>query len=125
MSFRRALAVCAFGLVILGTSVPGAEPLDAPSEAALRETLRALKRSAGTKAPGADPRLGSAGSSSELYEVAGEVLRELAERHGGDPLKMAAALERAKKDPQGFAASLSPSTRARLKALADKVPAAE
>jgi hypothetical protein len=125
MSLRSALATFALGLLLLGTSVGRAEPLDASSDAALRETLRALQGGAGTKAPGADPRLGSVASSSDLYEVAGEVFRELTERHGGDPAKMSAALERAKKDPEGFAASLSPSTRARLKALADKVPAAE
>ena len=125
MSPRSALIALSLGLLVFGRSIGRAEPLDASSDAALRETLRALQGGTGTKAPGADPRLGSVGSSSELYEVAGEVFRELAERHGGDPAKMSAALERAKKDPEGFAASLSPSTRARLKALAAKVPADE
>jgi hypothetical protein len=32
------------------------------------------------------------------------------------------ALERAKSDPEGFAASLNPATRARLAALAAKLP---
>jgi hypothetical protein len=32
-------------------------------------------------------------------------------------------LARGKRDPEGFAASLSPATRARLKALAAKMPA--
>lgn len=125
MSLRSVRAALALGLLLLGTGVAQAEPLDESSAAALRETLRSLQGGAGTKAPGADPRLGSVGSSPELYDVAGEVLRELAERYGGDPEKMSAALERAKNDPEGFAASLTPATRARLKALAGKAPAAE
>jgi hypothetical protein len=54
--------------------------------------------------------------------VAGAVLTELAERNGGDPDRMTAAIERAKSDPEGFAAMLSPATRARLSALAAKLP---
>jgi hypothetical protein len=124
MSMRTLLAGLVVG-VLLGPAVAHPERLDRQSAAALEETLRLLQGSVGTPAPGADPRLGDLAGSQALYDLASQVFRELAERYGGDPEKMTEALARAKNDPEGFAASLTPATRARLKALADTVPAAK
>ena len=124
MSVRALVGILAVGLLV-GTVAPRAETLDDGSARALSETLRTLQGSTGKKAPGADPRLGSLGESQELYDLASQVFTELTERYGGDPKKMSGALARGKSDPAGFAASLSPATRARLKALAEKMPASE
>jgi hypothetical protein len=109
--------------VLLAACTARAADLDDASANALRETLRGLTADA-PGAPAADPRLGSLGRSQELYDVAAQVLTELAERCGGDPDKMSDALTRGKNDPAGFLATLSPALQARLKVLADKVPAA-
>ena len=119
----RALAGTLVVSLLLGTGLSHAGSLDDGSARALSETLRTLQGSAGTKAPGADPRLGSLAESEELYDLASQVFTELTERYGGDPEKMSEALARGKRDPEGFAASLSPATRARLRALAAKMPA--
>ena len=121
---RRLLPALLLGSILAVCSVP-AETLDAPSTRALEETLRSLGGAAAGLAQ-TDPRLAPIARSPELqrelYEVAGAVLSELVEQNGGDPARMSQALERAKSDPGGFAASLSPATRARLSALAAKLP---
>jgi hypothetical protein len=124
MSTRTLVGALAMSL-FLGIGLCRAETLDDGSAKALSETLRTLQRSAGKRAPGADRRLGSLAESEELYDLASQVFTELTERYGGDPKKMSEALARGKSDPAGFAASLSPATRARLKALAEKMPASE
>ena len=110
--------------LLLVAGVAHAAGLDDDSANALAETLRGLTPGAAAGAPAVDPRLGSLGTSQEFYEVAGQVLTELTERCGGDPDKMSEALVRGKNDPEGFMGTLSPALRARLKALADKAPAA-
>ena len=122
---RRLLPALLLGSILAVCSAP-AGPLDAPSNEALEQTIRSLGGAAAGLAH-ADPRLAPLASSPELtrelQEVAGAVLTELAEQHGGDPDQMQKAIARAKSDPEGFAASLSPATRARLSALAAKLPA--
>ena len=53
--------------------------------------------------------------------MAGQVLTELTQNSGGDAQKMLQAVERAKADPAGFAAMLSPATQQRLRELAVKL----
>jgi hypothetical protein len=64
---------------------------------------------------------GSDALAQELYAVAGDVLRELAQVSGGDPQKMLQAVDRARTDPAGFAAMLSPATLQRLRDLSVKI----
>jgi hypothetical protein len=64
---------------------------------------------------------GSDALAQELYAVAGDVLRELAQVSGGDPQKMLQAVDRARTDPAGFAAILSPATLQRLRDLSVKI----
>lgn len=108
--------------VLLFACAAGAADLDDASASALAQTLRGLSAGSAVGAPAVDPRLGSLGGSQELYDVAAQVLTELAERCGGDPDKMTEAVTRGKDDPEGFLATLSPALRARIKALADKAP---
>jgi hypothetical protein len=79
------------------------------------------------KPPALDPQLQALAESpelsKELYELAGDIFSELVQSTGGDIGRMNDAVARAKSDPEKFAASLSPATRARLKALADKIEA--
>ena len=112
----------------LGLAVPGAavEPVDDASARALEQTLRSLAGGGGAALEQQDARLAPIARSPELtrelYDVAGAVLTELVERYGGDPERMSDAITRAKNDPESFAATLSPATRARLAALAAKLP---
>jgi phage-related minor tail protein len=64
---------------------------------------------------------GSDALTQEFYAVAGQVLTELAQNTGGDAQKMLQAVERAKTDPAGFAAMLSPATQQRLRELSVKI----
>ena len=123
---RRLVPVLLLGSILAVCSAP-AEPLDAPSARALEQALGSLGGGGGAAIEQQDPRLAPIARSPELtrelYDVAGAVLTEIAEQNGGDPERMTAALTRAKSDPEGFVASLSPATRARLTALAAKLPA--
>jgi hypothetical protein len=117
---RRLLLSTGLSLaVLLATSVAGAEPLDDASADALQQTLGTLRQGARTQP--LDGRLGAIEQSpamqQELNDLAAAVFSELAAEHGGDPDAMAAALARGKNDPAGFAASLSPATRAKLEKL--------
>jgi hypothetical protein len=121
---RRLLPALLLAFLLAVCSAP-AEPLDDPSARALEQALGSLGAGGGSAIEQQDPRLAPIARSPELtrelYEVAGAVLTELAERSGGDPERMNEALARAKTDPEGFANSLSPATRARLSALAAKL----
>jgi hypothetical protein len=83
--------------------------------------------STGTQTPPIDPRLKALADSpdlnQELYELAAQVFSEITEATGGDVSKMDEMVARGKSDPAAFATSLSPATRARLRALADKIAA--
>jgi hypothetical protein len=59
--------------------------------------------------------------TQELYALAADVFRELAESSGGDLSKMSQTLERARTDPAGFAAGLSPQTLERLRQLSIRI----
>jgi hypothetical protein len=102
-----------------------ADDLDPDSSAALSEALGSLRKTPPGKAGALDPRLGALEQSPELErefsDLAAAVMTELASRYGGDPEKMAAAAARGKSDPEGFAAMLSPATRAKLKSLSRKL----
>jgi hypothetical protein len=106
--------------------------LDPASAEALSATLRMLadppSRGEAIGTPGAaeiDRQVQSlAGSSQlaqEMYEIAAAVFADLTRSSGGDTVRMSAALERAKSDPAGFAARLSPETLQRLRELSTKI----
>ena len=110
-----------------------AQPLDPASQSALDKTLQILldpqarsgelsKSSQGTAVDQQVRALtGSDALTQELYQVAGDVLKELAQSTGGDPQKMLLAVDRARTDPAGFAAMLSPATLQRLRDLSVKM----
>src|SRR5690349_7157653 len=79
------------------------------------------------RTPPTDPRLHALAESPELnqefYELAAAIFAEMTEAAGGDVSKMDEAVARAKSDPAAFAASLSPATRARLRALGERIEA--
>ena len=64
---------------------------------------------------------GSSQLAQEMYGVAAAVFADLARSSGGDAARMSDALERAKSDPAGFAARLSPETLQRLRELSTKI----
>ena len=128
---RGAFVVAVLGWVMLGPA--SAQPLDPASQSALDKTLQILldpqarsgelsKSSQGTAVDQQVRALaGSDALTQELYQVAGEVLKELAQSTGGDPQKMLLAVDRARTDPAGFAAMLSPATLQRLRDLSVKM----
>jgi hypothetical protein len=59
--------------------------------------------------------------TQELYALAADIFSELAQASGGDLAKISQALERARMDPAGFAAGLSPQTLERLRQLSIRI----
>jgi hypothetical protein len=125
-------------LALAAASPAEAQALDPSSQDALNKTLQILldpnarageiaKNSQGTAVDQQVRALaGSEALTQEFYAVAGQVLTELVQSTGGDTQKMLQAVERAKTDPTGFAAMLSPATLQRLRdlsvKLSDKTP---
>ncbi len=121
-------------VVLLGAAMPiHAQGTDPAAAAALAETLKALTDPTGrgllhgTDAQAAEVGrqvnsiAGSPQLAHEVYSLAAEVFAELVHSTGGDVAKLYEALDRAKSDPRGFAATLSPQTLERLKELSDKI----
>jgi len=129
---RRLVPVVALALLTSAGST-GAQPLDPRSQDALGQTLqimldpnaRAAELAKSPQGATADQEVraltGSDALTQEFYAVAGQVLTELTQNSGGDAQKMLQAVERAKADPAGFAAMLSPATQQRLRELAVKL----
>jgi hypothetical protein len=124
----------AVALAFLTSAGPAAtQPLDPTSQDALNQTLqilldpnaRAAELSKNPQGAAVDQQVrdltGSEALTQEFYAVASQVLGELAQNSGGDAQKMLQAVERAKSDPAGFAAMLSPATQQRLRDLAIKL----
>jgi hypothetical protein len=133
---RRTILHVALVLAALLLPCAPAESLDPTSADSLRDVLRMLEDPAartgaertGKQTPPLDPRLKGALADSpelnqELYELAAQIFSEITEATGGDESKMDEMVARGKSDPAAFAASLSPATRARLRALAEKIEA--
>jgi hypothetical protein len=107
--------------------------LDSASRQALDETRQVLKdKNAREKEINKDSRAqyvdkqvkslgGNAENAESIYGLSADVMEELVKKTGGDPVKMMEILEKAKKDPEGFAKSLSPSTQSKIRGLAGKV----
>ncbi len=132
MTYRRlALAGTLIALASLGEAA--AQALDPTSQDALNKTLQILLDPGARNAEIAKSPVGSAmdqqvrtlaGSDAltqEFYALAGQVLADIAQNTGGDAQKMLQAVERAKTDPAGFAAMLSPATQQRLRDLSVKL----
>jgi len=129
---RRLVPVVALVLLASAGST-GAQPLDPRSQDALGQTLqimldpnaRAAELAKNPQGATVDQQVraltGSDALTQEFYAVAGQVLTELTQNSGGDAQKMLQAVERAKADPAGFAAMLSPATQQRLRELAVKL----
>jgi hypothetical protein len=110
-----------------------AQALDPTATEALSATLRMLldpaQRSAaiaGSPQAGAvDQQIraltGSDALTQELFALAADVFQELTQASGGDPVKMTQTLDRARTDPAGFAAMLSPATLERLRQLSTRI----
>ena len=132
MILRRLVPVVALALLASAGST-GAQPLDPRSQDVLGQTLqimldpnaRAAELAKNPQGATVDQQVraltGSDALTQEFYAVAGQVLTELTQNSGGDAQRMLQAVERAKADPAGFAAMLSPATQQRLRELAVKL----
>ena len=121
-------------LLVGGAATPArAQSLDPATQDTLDKTLRILldpaarsgEVSRSSQGAAVDQQVralaGSEALTQEVYALAGQVLSELVQSTGGDTQKMLQALDRAKTDPAGFAALLSPATQQRLRELAVKL----
>jgi len=129
---RRLVPMVALALLASAGST-ASQPLDASSQDALSQTLqilldpnaRAAELAKNPQGATVDQQVraltGSDALTQEFYAAAGQVLSELTQNSGGDAQKMLQAVERAKADPAGFAAMLSPQTQQRLRDLAVKL----
>jgi hypothetical protein len=107
--------------------------LDQASRQAMEDTSKMLKdRNAREKEINKDSRAqymdqhvksvgGNAENTDAIYGLSADVMEELVQKTGGDPVKMMEILDKAKKDPEGFAKSLSPATQSKIRGLAGKV----
>ena len=126
----------AFALLLAALATIAARPvygLDPESTDALNQTLQLLQdestrpgRVPGV-APGSD--LDRALQSSpelrkELYDVAGDVFRDMVQQSGGDVGAMSRVVEQGQGDPAAFESSLSGATANRIHELARKLDAA-
>lgn len=129
----RALAAAL--LVALSTGLASAQATDPASAEALAAVLHmlrdpALRGGAIAESPqgrAADAEVqaltrGAPALNQEVYELAAMVFEDLTRASGGDVGAMSEALSRAQADPAGFAATLSPRTLERLRALGSKLP---
>ena len=130
---RSRVAVVVALLAWAAAGPAAAQKLDPASQDALDKTLHILldpqarsgELAKSSQGAAADQQVRTLGGSDamtqELYQIAGEVLKELAQSTGGDPQKMLEAVDRARTDPAGFAAMLSPATLERLRDLSVKI----
>jgi hypothetical protein len=131
----RRLATTGTALVLglaLATSA-GAQALDPQATEALAATLKMLidpsQRSAAIagspQATAIDQQIrsitGSEALTQELFALAADVFQEMTVATNGDADKMLQALDAARSNPSGFAATLSPATLERLRALSVKI----
>ena len=119
-------------LVVTATSA-GAQALDPQATEALASTLKMLidpgQRSAAiagsSQATAIDQQIrsltGSEALTQEFFALAADVFQEMTVATGGDVDKMLQALDGARSNPSGFAATLSPATLERLRALLVKI----
>lgn len=131
MTARLAAVLALVGA--LGAAPVGAQPLDPAASDALAATLRmlvdpALRAAAVAGNPQARPvdqqvraLTGSDALTQELFALAADVFRELTQATGGDATTIALTLDRARTDPGGFAAMLSPPTLERLRQLSIRI----
>lgn len=116
-------------------SVHAEDPtMDPVSQEALKKTQQMLRDAKErSKAVSQDPQAGwmdnhvrslggSETNTQEIYGLAADVLENIAQEANGDPAKMMELLDRAKKDPNGFAARFTPEQKAKLKELGQKLP---
>ena len=121
-------------LLMFTLSTPAfAEPLDAPSQQALEQTLELLNnrhqrqkavsgsqaaRSAQNKALSL---VGTEQNLDELYKISGEIFKTLVNQNGGDTEKMNSRLDRANQNPAQYYQTLTPAQKQMIKELADKL----
>ncbi|MEK6554504.1 MAG: hypothetical protein AABZ31_04640 [Bdellovibrionota bacterium] len=122
----------------LSLSFTASAELDAASKEALEKTNSLLKdkkqrdayNKTDAKAQQADAFAhkvgGSEAGTQSIYELSAKVFEKLVQKYNGDPAKMKEVLERAQKDPAGFANSeFSAEELKALRELSSQIPAAQ
>lgn len=64
---------------------------------------------------------GSSENADAIYALAADIMENVAEEANGDPEAMLKALEKAKSNPEAFAAKLSPNQREKLRSIAGQL----
>jgi len=123
-------------LVFLSFSpVAFSEPMDANILKALEETQAVIRNpgeraDVAAKSPAAqeaarrvDMLGGSAENSEAIFELAAQIMGDLAKQTGGDPDKMQQILDQAAKNPEAFGNRLTPQQKQKLHELSLRLPA--
>lgn len=109
---------------------------EAASQEALKETQALLKDPAAREAALKDnpdaaklnenlKSLAGPQDSEEIYKISADIMGDLMKQSDGDPVKAMQLLQDAQKDPEHFGANLSPEQRAKIKAIAERIEAAQ
>lgn len=106
---------------------------DAQTDEALLQTQQMLRDQKAREAVAAkDPKAkaaheqvkglaGNAKNEQDMYELSAGVLEDMVKKTGGDSKELQEMLEKAQKDPAGFAKSFSPEQQKQLKAIEQEI----
>jgi len=129
-----ALLFCALSAVPAFGQSAAETPLEPASEQALLQTKELLRDSkARDEAVSKDPKAksadenvtrlaGSKAAADAIYDLSADVMETVTREAKGDPEKMRSLLVDALRDPEKFAAKLTPEQKAKLEAIGQKVP---
>jgi hypothetical protein len=129
MALARVTVILMLSVALAHPPVSRAQASSDPTAAALAAALGKLRQAApGTRGgPILDPRLRSLESSPELSEefsdLAAAIFSDLVAQYDGDPERMAEVLAKGQSNPEAFARTLRPATRAKLEQLTRKLEA--
>lgn len=127
------MTLTALALALALSASAGAQGLDPAATEALAATMKMLidpaQRGAAVagspQATAIDQQIraltGSEALTQEFFALAADVFQELTVATGGDVNKLVQALDGARTNPSAFAATLSPATLERLRALSVKI----
>lgn len=131
------MKIAALLLCLIAATTRGGDPLDKASTDALNQTMDVLRSasergaeiSKSPQARAADSQVkalaGTPQNTERIYELAAQVMQNLAQEGGGDPEKMMKILEEAQKNPTSFANRFTPEQKKLLKEIATDIEKAK
>jgi hypothetical protein len=121
VSFDRALAEDELDGRTLETAIKGTQ--DVLTDPKARQDAARGNPQAGAVLEQIKSLTGSKANEAELYQIAADVMRSLAQRTGGNPDKMVQELLNAHQNPAAFGETFSPEQKKAIEQLAGKITA--